>query len=144
MKKLNHSGFAITGILYTLFILFILIAMAILMGLRSKNQMLQKSTEKLEKSYNGSDVSDDPNIGINASITERKALVKGKYIFELSSNEIIINCTTYLNKGTEFSKDNLIFTQEACNNYTYQFSFEEPSEKIKMSLVKIYSFEGDY
>lgn len=141
MKKIGNSGFAITGILYTLFIMFILITFSILAELRYKNQMLQKSTEKLEESYKGIDVTNDNTKGVIACQNQRKALVKGKYIFNFNSDGTSITCVTYLNKGTIFSKETITFTQEICNRYSYEFNFQNESAGLKMTLTKVYSFE---
>lgn len=86
MRKLDNKGFAITGILYTLFILFILLMFSILNGLQTKKQMLERSTVKLEESFKLKDVTNDSNIGIEKALTEGKALTTGKYSFEISSN----------------------------------------------------------
>lgn len=88
MKRLNNKGFAITGILYTLFILFILLMFSILNGLQSKKQMLEKSTVKLEESFKLKDVTNDSNVGIIKASSEEKALVAGKYTFEVNTNNI--------------------------------------------------------
>lgn len=90
MRKLNNKGFAITGILYTLFILFILLMFSILNGLQSKKQMLEKSTVKLEESFKSKDVTNDSNIGIAKTLEEGKALTTGKYLFEIKTNNIPI------------------------------------------------------
>ena len=90
MRKLNNKGFAITGILYTLFILFILLMFSILNGLQSKKQMLEKSTVKLEESFKSKDVTNDSNIGIAKTLEEGKALTTGKYLFEINTNNIPI------------------------------------------------------
>ena len=90
MKKLDNKGFAITGILYTLFILFILLMFSILNGLQSKKQMLEKSTEKLETSYKLKDVTNDSNVGITKAIEQGKALITGKYTFEVNTNNMPI------------------------------------------------------
>ena len=90
MKKLDNKGFAITGILYTLFILFILLMFSILNGLQTKKQMLERSTVKLEESFKLKDVTNDNNIGIEKALTEGKALTTGKYSFEINTNNIPI------------------------------------------------------
>lgn len=90
MKKLDNKGFAITGILYTLFILFILLMFSILNGLQTKKQMLERSTVKLEESFKLKDVTNDSNIGIEKALTEGKALTTGKYSFEINTNNIPI------------------------------------------------------
>ena len=97
MKRLNNKGFAITGILYTLFILFILLMFSILNGLQSKKQMLENSTVKLEESFKSKDVTNDSNIGITKALEEGKALTTGKYLFEINTNNIPIEG---LNKTT--------------------------------------------
>ena len=83
--KLNNKGFAITGILYTVFILFLLITVAVLAGLQSRKTMLEKSTMKLEESYEGkeqnSDLIDAFNKGENSI-----APVTGKYEFYITNN----------------------------------------------------------
>ena len=97
MRRLNNKGFAITGILYTLFILFILLMFSILNGLQSKKQMLENSTVKLEESFKSKDVTNDSNIGVAKALEEGKALTTGKYLFEINTNNIPIEG---LNKTT--------------------------------------------
>ena len=83
MKNLDNKGFAITGILYTLMVLFLLVLLSVLNGLSSRKTMLEKSTEVLEESYLGDDskaVEDIDYVNI-----EKKAPRDGKYVFELDS-----------------------------------------------------------
>ena len=80
--KLNNKGFAITGILYTLFILFLLILISILGGLSARRLMLEKSIEALETSYEGK----DDNAQIKEAIETKKAPVTGKYVFNITHN----------------------------------------------------------
>ncbi len=82
MKKLNNKGFAITGILYTLLVIFLLVLVFSLQILRSNKNMREKSTENLEKIYDGTTEKQDDLI---QKISENgKAPVTGKYIFDLS------------------------------------------------------------
>lgn len=122
--KLNNKGFAITGILYTLFILFLLIMASILGGLQSKKNMLARSVLALEETYTGSEVTDR---NLNNLTT---APVKGKYEFTIKNNNQKYTCYSYLNKGDDLS--DITFTTKECN--TYYGSRE---------LIKIISFEKE-
>ena len=85
--RLNNKGFAITGILYTVFILFLLITVAVLAGLQSRKTMLEKSTMKLEESYEGIEQN---NVFIDNFNTKKSniapAPVTGKYEFYITNN----------------------------------------------------------
>ncbi len=88
MKRLDNKGFAITGILYTLLILFLMILLSVFGGLRAKKNMLEKSTEFLEQSFLGDASKSDQYI---ASVIEnRVAPVSGKYVFELDSAKNLV------------------------------------------------------
>lgn len=65
---MNNKGFAITGIIYTTFILFLLILLSIMGNLRFKNKLLQKAI----LSY------DDIFIGDCSEINKEDATVDGK------------------------------------------------------------------
>ncbi len=136
MRRLDNRGFAITGILYTLFTLFILILFSILSGLQVKKQMLEKNTEKLEESYKGKDVTGDNKIGILKAQNAQKALVKGKYVFQLSNDSKSIQCYTYLNEGDPLTLNDIIFVPSDCNDYKDDIN-------IKFNLSNIYSFESE-
>ena len=102
---LNNKGFAITGILYTLFILFSLVLVSVLAGLSSRLSFLEKSVVSLEDDYKlGEEVS------VDVSISE--APVDGKYVFTYNGNR----CYTYLKKGTDLTYlGNLVFTSLSCS-----------------------------
>ena len=136
MRRLDNRGFAITGILYTLFTLFILILFSILSGLQVKKQMLEKNTEKLEESYKGRNVTEDNKIGISQAQRENKALVKGKYVFQLSNASKNIQCYTYLNEGDPLTVNDITFVPSDCNDYKFDIT-------INFNLSNIYSFESE-
>ena len=48
---MNNKGFAITGILYTLFILFTMILLSVLATMSAKRTSLEKTIIGLENSY---------------------------------------------------------------------------------------------
>ena len=56
MKKIGNDGFAITGILYTLFALFLMVLFSVLAGLSSRKNMLEKTTSALNESYVGKEI----------------------------------------------------------------------------------------
>ena len=93
--KLNNKGFAITGILYTVFILFLLIITSVLAGLQLKRTMLERSILLLEDSYIGenlyeSEAGKEKIKNINKTKSgdndPREAPVTGKYIFNIRNN----------------------------------------------------------
>ena len=117
---MNNKGFAIGGILYSLFILFLLILVSILGGLQSKKNSLMKFMASFEEGITGSEIVE------TNGLTE--APVDGKYQF--SSSDDGIKCYAYLKKGTSFN--NITFTTDNCNK----------SDEIK-KLEKIISFEEE-
>ena len=102
--KLNNKGFAITGILYTLFILFSLTLISIITGLNSRKKIMEKSVETMENKYVYSDCSEIDDL--------TEAPKTGKYIF--TSNGI--TCYTFLSEGTIIDNNDLTFTTSECNN----------------------------
>lgn len=113
--KLNNKGFAISAILYALLILFTLTLVSLVTGLNSRNRILEKSIETIERKYNWDckykDDPVDPAPSIeNISIIQHR----GKYIFkDTNGNE----CYTYLREGTRIiNLDNIEFTTTECNN----------------------------
>lgn len=102
--KLNNKGFAITGILYTLLVLFMLTLISILAGLNTRKRIMDKSVETLENKYKYY------NCGNTA--TSNDAPETGKYIYK-SSN---LTCYAYLSKGTTTNPNNIQYTTTECNN----------------------------
>lgn len=116
---MNNKGFAIGGILYSLFILFLLILVSVLGGLQSKKNSLMKSMASFEKGITGSEITE-----VNGLV---EAPVDGKYQFSLLSNNEV-KCYVYLKKGTNFN--NITFISDSCNNNSIKklekiISFEE-------------------
>lgn len=127
---MNNKGFAITGIIYTLFILFLMILLSVLSGLSTFQRLMINSTETLESSFNGKRI----------SLTELETIKNsgiapyyGKYIFTVTgpSNELF-ECSTYLTKGTNLTSETITLSPTDCNDYS-----------ISMDLIEIYSFEGE-
>ena len=92
---MNNKGFAITGILYTIFILFIMTLLAILSGLNTRMKILKKSIETFEKDNNYT-ITEAQSTEVTSMNTTKEAAFDGKYIFES-------NCEVYLKKGKNFS-----------------------------------------
>ncbi len=111
--KLNNRGFAISAILYTLLILFTLTLISLIAGLNSRNKMLEKSIESIERKYNWDciDEAKDNNLP-NLQVAEKR----GKYIFKGTNEEgNTIKCITYINKSEILNPDKLTYTTSNCN-----------------------------
>ena len=116
---MNNKGFAITGILYTLLILFLLLVGSFLGIMRSRNNYLEKSIVSLEDSYVGGEVNDSYSIDI--------ADYTGKY--EFSTGDSL--CYSYLSKGDIIDVNVIKYTTRECNEM----------DKTNFELIMIYSFE---
>lgn len=82
---MNNKGFAITSILYTIFVLFLLILISILFALNNQNNLMRKSIESLEDDY-------IKPAELNNIESVTTAQCTGKYIF-------FDNTAIYLKKG---------------------------------------------
>lgn len=141
MRRLNDKGFAITGILYSLLVMFLCILAFVLSGLRSNRTMLERSFVYFRDMYSGKlrndlidIINDDPN---------RTVPVSGKYVFILHSGNYDKECVSYLNRGDAINQY-IDFIPNDCNLYSYVYSFESEGNEVNvMELKEIYSFEGD-
>lgn len=136
---MNNKGFAITGIIYTLFILFLMILLTVLAGLSSYQRLMVNSTRSLENSFEGEEIINDPSdeyVDLDTIKNDKKAYYLGKYIFKLDNG---LECLAYLNKDTEFSgyitaksfSENVAkLSPSDCNDYD-----------LNMELINVYSFE---
>lgn len=95
--KLNNKGFAITGILYTVFILFLMILLSVLGGLNAKRKLLEKNIENLKESLEETckDTSQQA-IGYTTQY-------QGKYTIKVGNNEY----ETYLARDTSLTVEKL-------------------------------------
>ena len=111
--KLNNKGFAISAILYTLLILFTLTLISLIAGLNSRNKMLEKSIESIEKKYNWDCIDETKDSNLPYLPTTEK---RGKYIFKGTNKEgNKIKCTSYVNKEVNLNPEKLIYTTSTCN-----------------------------
>lgn len=146
---MNNKGFAITGILYTLFILFTAILIAILSALSYKKGILEKTITKLENSYELDNVNliDDCCDRVNNTVNH-----SGKYIFNLT---YIIDGTSYTTKCSAYLKEkdtipriidpsnNFTLTPNDCNKYALEIYLEPQTDPInKLILTEVYKFKG--
>lgn len=131
--ELNNKGFAITGILYTLFVMFLLILISILSSLSLKKNILEQSTTKLEDSFIGSKINIEDATIKDETTTDIYTKVSGKYIFKVKNIETNTKCITYLKKGVNLSNiKDLIFTTTDCNDF---------KENLNLQLEEVYSFD---
>ena len=121
--KLNNKGFAITGILYTLFILFLLILVSVLGGISLKRNMLQQSIIGQEDSFTGEPLTRD-EIQVIIDDPLKIAPISGKYIFSIDGLET--KCFAYLKEGISLNNESIIYTPSICNdNYNQTMTLEE-------------------
>ncbi len=96
--KLGNKGFAITGILYTIFILFLMILLSVLGGLNTKRQLLEKNIEDINSDIEAK--CESKNISLSNNII---TTVSGKYIIDVNGYQF----TTYISKGKQLTNDYL-------------------------------------
>lgn len=123
---MNNKGFAITGILYTIFILFIMVLLSILAGLNTRKDLLEKSIMSFEDDYKIL----EENKVVDISGYNNTALVTGKYVFGSSiSNGDALICTKYLKKGDSLEEsgtyiENFCAGQDLVLESVYEFNKE--------------------
>lgn len=128
---MNNKGFAITGIIYTLFILFLMILLTVLAGLSSYQRLMVNSTRSLENSFEGEKIS-----LADAINGDNKTNYLGKYVFELDNG---LECSAYLNKDTEFSG---YITAKSFSESVAKLSPSDCNDyDLNMELINVYSFE---
>lgn len=140
---MNNKGFAITGIIYTLFILFLMILLTVLTGLSSYQRLMINSTRSLENSYKGEEIVDDPstnNDKFDNIKNNGKADYLGKYVFKLDNG---IECSAYLKKDTDFSGYDNKIAKNFSQNIAELSPYDCNDYNVNMNLIKVYSFEGD-
>ncbi len=104
--KLGNQGFAISGTLYILLLLFVLILTTMLVNLK-----MQKTETSVVYNQVKSKLESYPEVAINTSLsTEYKTLSRGKYQFKI--NDSII-CYSYLGKDNVL---NIINNKLVSNN----------------------------
>lgn len=129
--NLGNKGFAISGILYTLFIIFLLVSISILGGLSSKKKLLEQSITSEQDSFVGKKVEETK---IDEIKTKKTAIVKGKYIYILKIDETNVQkCSAYLKKGTVLDTNVINFIPSICNDYN----------SSELNLSEVYSFEEE-
>lgn len=103
--KLNNKGFAITGILYGLLILFVLCISSYLLILTSKKNRLDILTEEIEQEegFNTCFYKDDDSGDCKESTMGilNSAPYSGKYILSVNGK----NCYAYLPMGTLLTQE---------------------------------------
>lgn len=150
MRKdfLNNKGFAISGMLYTLFALFLIIMFSILAMSNFKRNVLIKTTENLRESYTLKEVSIDR---VFKNDETRVINISGKYIFETRILGVDKICTAYLKKGVKIPEnitsgsyyENFSLIPEDCNEYNSTIFLDdtETVEVNKMVLKSVYVFK---
>lgn len=157
---MNNRGFAITGILYTIFVLFLSILLSVLATISFKKGILEKTVSGLEDSFALEKVSSISNTYEVKADTSNIALLDGKYVFKTKANvkdidginfiEVEKTCSVYLKKGDvilkEIDKDNLdsnfVFVPKDCNDYSKGIDLSSGSiSSDKLTLVEVYKFK---
>ena len=99
---LNNKGFAISGILYTAVVWFLLVLLSVLGALNSRRKLLEKNIDDLNNEVFGECYQNAELSGDELSLEVAK--YTGKYIILIGDNEYV----TYLYKGTNFSDVNFV------------------------------------
>lgn len=161
---MNNKGFAITGILYTLFVLFMMILLSILSTISYKKGILEKTVLGLEDDFNLVEVADLNSTyqveQIDEATTQITTKVNGKYVFTLYTeiptttgmSKIQNTCSIYLKKGeiipTSISENNenpdFTLIPNDCNEFARDIVLDNPSstELNKLILTNVYEFKG--
>ena len=114
--KLGNNGFAITGILYTIFILFLMILLSVLGGLNTKRQLLEKNIEDINSKIEQK--CESKNISLSNNIV---TTVTGKYVIKVN----VYQFTTYISKGKQLPNDylqNLTYLEDNNNAKNTNFT----------------------
>lgn len=152
---MNNKGFAITGILYTIFALFILLIFAALTNLSFKRQVLATSVAKMEEELAMEEIDD-----INSTYDEnRMAMYDGKYVFEFNYQLLdqtsgtfkthTIDCVAYLKKGETIEPEggeNFPMIPKDCSEYPSNIILSLSNDVIvpdreNMTLKEVYKFK---
>ena len=128
---MNNKGFAITGIIYTLLILFLMILLTVITGLNSFQKLIINSTESFETTFKGNKLEKTQIVTIN---TTKVAPYTGKYIFKItnSTGTTLENCIAYLTKRTTIDINTITLSPIECNQNV-----------SNIELTAVYSFEKE-
>lgn len=149
---MNNKGFAITGVLYTIFALFMLILFAALGNASNKRQTMASTIEYMNKDFAMEEI-EDKTTTYEIDETNYKATINGKYVFKIRYNTGDVQdlkCTVYLKKGEiipvkivkigETTNFNLI--PNDCNRVNNEISLTEITPtNTKMILEAVYKFK---
>ena len=126
---MNDKGFAITGIIYTLFIIFLMVLLSVLSGLKSYQRLMSNSISGLENSFEGIKL-EGTEYANNAIEEDGTINYSGKYVFKSGSNI----CTTYLNKGININST-IYFIEGNC-------SFTISKDSLNLENTYIYGVDS--
>ena len=123
--QLGNRGFAISGILYTLFVLFMFILLSVLGSLSSKRSFLQSGISGIEKTFMGDEE-------ISQTDISNYTTGYGRYVYELTDGtNNKIKCVAYLKDNVDLYDMNVVtFTTNDCNNYKNIFTVKPVSATI--------------
>ena len=91
MKKLNNKGFAITAILYSILILFLLLFLATLKILNTRNDRIEKNYESVMKNFTSSD---EVNINVDLA-TGYSTKYRGRYEIKINESTVYTYLPAY-------------------------------------------------
>jgi uncharacterized protein YpmB len=92
---MNNKGFAITGILYGLMVLFMMLMLSFLSVLTAKKNKLEAISNSIDDSIT---MSEDIDVAAS-SLTTYKTKYRGNYVFTINSNTN--ECSVYLPSNAE-------------------------------------------
>ena len=146
---MNNKGFAITGILYTLFILFIMILFSILSSLSYKKGILEKTVLGIEDDYETEifpgNINNTYIITTNSGLETAVSKINGKFEFTptTTSTSITANkskCYVYFKKGEIIYQKSQ--TDITANGFTPTFKMI-PAD-CNRTYIDIYLSESNY